>query len=419
MSFLPYARQTLDAADIEAVVKVLQSDFLTTGPALEGFEAALAQATGAVHALACSSGTAALHLALAALELGPGDAAIVPSITFLATANAARYCGAEPVFADVDPTTGLMTPSTLEEALGRTRAAGLRPRAVLPVHLTGQCAPVEALAAVAAGTGAVLVEDACHAIGTAHRGPGDERIPVGACRWSAMATFSFHAVKTIAAGEGGAVTTNDPALARRVALLRNHGMTREAASFRDSGLSLDDAGEANPWSYEMAEPGWNYRLTDIQAALAASQLRRLAAITAQRAGLAAQYDALLAGGPARPIPRVEACSPAWHLYSVLIDFAGLGLTRAGVMKALRAAGIGTQVHYIPVHRQPYYAACNPGLSLPGADAYYAATLSLPLYESMRASDTGRVVSCLRTILSDPVARSDTGFRQHESRSRAR
>jgi UDP-4-amino-4,6-dideoxy-N-acetyl-beta-L-altrosamine transaminase len=399
--FLPYARQSIDEADIAAVVAVLRGDWLTTGPAVTAFEAELAAATGVRHALSCSSGTAALHLACAALDLAPGDAAIVPSITFLATANAVRYLGAEPVFADVDPETGLLTEAALAEALDRAEGAGLTPRAVFPVHLAGQCCDLAALARIAAARGAVLVEDACHAIGTRHVLPDGTTEPVGACRWSAMAVFSFHAVKTIAAGEGGGVTTNDPALAERVTRLRNHGMTRDPADFQNAELARAPDGSVNPWYYEMPEPGWNYRLTDIQAALGGSQLRRLGRLVAQRRALAERYETLFAeaGLPLRPIARVSRCLPAWHLFPVLIDFATAGTSRGDVMRALADAGVGSQVHYIPVHRQPYYAARNPGLSLPGADAYYHGTLSLPLFAGMSAADVDRVVGTLARILS--------------------
>jgi dTDP-4-amino-4,6-dideoxygalactose transaminase len=322
----------------------------------------------------------------------------VPSITFLATANAVRLVGAEPVFADVDASTGLMTPATLAEARCRAESAGLRVRAAFPVHLAGQCADLPAIRTAAQGV--AIVEDACHALGTTHLGAGPAPFPVGACRWSDMAVFSFHAVKTIAAGEGGAVTTNDRDLAERIALLRNHGMTRDPERFAMADLAFDAGGAVNPWYYEMTEPGWNYRLSDIHAALAGSQLARLDRLVAERGRIAARYESGLAaeGLPASPIGRVPGCAPAWHLFPVLIDFAALGLTRAGVMQALRAAGIGSQVHYIPVHRQPYYRARHPELDLPGADAYYRRTLSLPLFVGLSSGDVDRVVTALAAIL---------------------
>jgi len=380
---LPYGRQTIEADDIAAVVEALQADFLTTGPRVEAFETAFAEGAGARHAVACANGTAALHLAMLALDVKPGEVVIAPSITFLATANCARYVGAEVVFADVDPDSGLMTPRTLAEAL--TRVGDRKLRAVLPVHLRGDTAELPALAELAAETGAVLVEDAPHALGTTMTfGNVTER--VGDARHSAMATFSFHPVKTIATGERGMVTTNDDALAERLRILRSHGMTRPPG--------------AEPWWYEMAEPGFNYRLPDILCALGLSQLRKLPRFAARRRALAKAYETALA--PLAPIVRVAA-RPAWsdpvlHLMCVLIDFEAAGVTRRQVVERLRERGVGTQVHYIPVHRQPYYRARYGELELPGAEAWYARCLSLPLYPGMADEDVGRVAEALAGVL---------------------
>jgi UDP-4-amino-4,6-dideoxy-N-acetyl-beta-L-altrosamine transaminase len=406
-AFLPYGRQQIDERDIDAVVEVLRSDWLTTGPAVTRFEQALAQRCNAQHAVSCSSATAGLHLACVALDLRPGDAAIVPSITFLATANAVRMTGAEVVFADTDPDNGLLTPATFEAALDRAAAADLKVKAVLPVHLAGQCADMMGLARIARARGIALVEDACHAIGTYHACPDGSAAPAGACRLSDMAVFSFHPVKTIAAGEGGAVTTNDPVLAKRMRALRSHGMTHDAAEFAHPEMAFDAEGDANPWYYEMPEIGWNYRLSDIHAALALSQLGRLEHFVEQRRSLAQRYDEQLAplAGLVTPIRRSRGCLPAWHLYSVLIDFAALGTERSAVMAELRAAGIGTQVHYIPVHRQPYYRQRHPGLALDGADSYYRRTLSLPLFPGMDAGDPRRVVDTLERALLRRAAKA--------------
>ena len=262
---LPYGRQTIEDDDIAAVVEALRADFLTTGPRVEAFETAFAETVGARHAVACANGTAALHLAMLALDVQPGEVVIAPSITFLATVNGARYVGAEVVFADVDPDSGLMTPETLAEAL--TRAGERRLRVVLPVHLRGDAADLPGLAALANGAGAVLVEDAPHALGTT-MAFGNVAERVGDARHSAMATFSFHPVKTIATGEGGMVTTNDAALAERLKIMRSHGMIRAA--------------DADPWWYEMPEPGFNYRLPDILCALGLSQLAKLDRFIARR-----------------------------------------------------------------------------------------------------------------------------------------
>jgi UDP-4-amino-4,6-dideoxy-N-acetyl-beta-L-altrosamine transaminase len=380
---LPYGRQTIEEDDIAAVAQALRGDFLTTGPRVEAFEAAFADKVGARHAVACSNGTAALHLAMLALEVQPGEVCIAPSITFLATANCARYVGAEVVFADVDPLTGLMTPDTLAEAIGRV--GDRRLRAVLPVHLRGDTAELPALAALAAGAGAVLVEDAPHALGSGMRF-GDTAERVGDGRHSAMATFSFHPVKTIATGEGGMVTTNDDRLAQRLKTLRSHGMVRPDG--------------ADPWIYEMPEPGFNYRLPDILCALGLSQLAKLDRFAARRRALAARYaEALKPLAPVvRPAVRPDWSDPVLHLMVALIDFAAAGKTRRQVVDELRARGVGTQVHYIPVHTQPYYRDRYGPLALPGAEEWYRTCLSLPLYPGMADEDVDRVILALSGVL---------------------
>lgn len=380
---LPYGRQTIEDDDVAAVAEALRSDFLTTGPLVDRFEAAFAEAVGARHAVACANGTAALHLAMLALDVQPGEAVVAPSITFLATANCARYVGAEVVFADVDPMTGLMTPQTLADAL--KRAGGRRLRAVLPVHLRGDACELPALEALARDAGAVLVEDAPHALGTTMRfGNVTER--VGDTTHSAMATFSFHPVKTIATGEGGMVTTNDDALAARLKVMRSHGMVRPEGS--------------EPWWYEMPEPGFNYRLPDVLCALGLSQLSKLERFAKRRREMAKAYEAALA--PLAPVVRIAArppwSEPVLHLLCVLIDFESAGRTRLQVVEALRARGIGSQVHYIPVHRQPYYRDRYGALDLPGAEAWYARCLTLPLYPGMADEDVGRVAEALKAAL---------------------
>ena len=380
---LPYGRQTIEEDDIAAVAQALRGDFLTTGPTVEAFETAFAQKVGAQHAVACSNGTAALHLAMLALEVQEGEVVIAPSITFLATANCARFVGAEVVFADVDPQTGLMTPATLAEAM--TRLEGRRLRAVLPVHLRGDTAELPALEAMAKSANAVLVEDAPHALGSSLKF-GNSVQRVGDCAHSAMATFSFHPVKTIATGEGGMVTTNDARLAERLRRLRSHGMIRPQ--------------DGDPWWYEMPEIGFNYRLPDILCALGISQLAKLDAFAARRRALAARYEEALK--PLAPLV-VQASRPDWsdpvlHLMVALIDFQAAGRTRREVVEALRARGVGTQVHYIPVHTQPYYRERYGVLELPGASAWYERCLSLPLYPGMADDDVDRVVAALADVL---------------------
>lgn len=391
-AFLPYGRQVIDDDDIAAVVEVLKGDFLTTGPTVDAFEAAFAAALDVPHAVSCSSGTAGLHLAALALGLGPGDAVVVPSVTFLASANCAAYVGADVAFADVDPDTGLMQVAQAEAAAERV---GLpRVKAIVAVHLNGHCVDVAGLAA--AFPGVPIVEDACHALGGSLRGGDQAWHKVGACPDSAIAMFSTHPVKTIASGEGGLLTTRDPVLDERMRRLRNHGLVRDPARFTDRARAFDSTGAANPWYYEMPEPGFNYRLSDIHAALGLRQLAKLDRFVSARRALRLRYaDRLGRLGPlVRPLPVAPGCEPAWHLSVALVDFAALGIERAAVMHALRAEGIGTQVHYVPVHGQPYFKAQHPTPELPGAEAYYARCLSLPLFPAMTEADVDRVVDAL-------------------------
>jgi UDP-4-amino-4,6-dideoxy-N-acetyl-beta-L-altrosamine transaminase len=393
---LRYGRQSIDQDDIDAVVAVLKSDFLTTGPAVGAFEKALADCTQAREAIACSSGTAALHMMAMALDLSADDAVIVPAMTFMGTASAMRLTGAEVVFADVDPDTGLMGPGHFEDAL--KRAGSRRVRAAIPVHLNGQTAEMTSLAGVAEKHGVVLLEDAAHAIGTTVTENG-KRVPVGACAHSMMTIFSFHPVKTITSAEGGAVTTNDPALAARLRRLRSHGITHKPEEFLDRAAAFGPDGTPNPWYHEMHEPAPNYRLSDVHCALGLTQLRKLDRFVARRRELADRYDRMLTGlAPwLKPVPRVPNCDAGLHLYAVLIDFVALGLDRAAAMRRLHDQGIATQVHYIPVHRQPYYRRRYGDLKLPGADAYYQRELSLPLFPDMHDDDVDRVVEALSSI----------------------
>lgn len=395
--FLPYGRQLIEEDDLAAVTAVLRGDFLTTGPTVAAFEEAFAARVGARHAVSCANGTAALHLTALALGLKPGDMSIVPAITFLATANCARYVGADVTFADVDPTTALMTDASLEDALSRAGAAA---KAAYPVHMNGQTADMVAISKRARTRGCAVVEDACHALGGAYRDADGSKTPVGSCRHSDMAIFSFHPVKIIASGEGGMVTTNDDALAASLRSQRNHGMVRDPVLFEDKDQAFGSDGSANPWYYEMPEPGFNYRLTDIHAALGLSQLRKLDRFAARRRELVAVYDRALApyAPVVRPLARTPHDTPGWHLYVALIDFARTGTDRAACMRAMASAGVGSQVHYLPLHRQPYYRRRYGAISLPGAERYYDEALSLPLFAQMTGDDVDRVVRVLTAAL---------------------
>ncbi len=387
---LPYGRQVIGEDDIAAVTRVLRSGFLTTGPEGPGFEADFARAVGARDAVAVSSGTAALHLALLACGVGPGDRVVVPSITFVASANTAVLAGAHVTFCDCDAQTGLIDLDDLDRILDADTGRGVK--AIVPVHLNGPVPDMARLAARAAAHGAVVIEDACHALGTRYRDTGGTDRRVGDAAWG-PACFSLHPVKTIAAGEGGVITTNDPALAQAMRDLRNHGLIRDRDRFQ--------APDPGPWAYELQAPGFNYRLSDIHAALARSQLAKLARFRAIRRQLAEAYDTALK--PLAPTVQpvgtpdgVEACP---HLYAVLIDFDRLGQGRAGLMAALRARGIGSQVHYRPVHDQPFYRCHAGARPLPGAEAYAARVLSLPLHAAMTTDDVTRVVEALAACLT--------------------
>jgi len=398
-AFLPYGRQLIEEDDIAAVAEALRGDYLTTGPISECFERTLARIVGARETVACSSGTAALYIAARALGLGRGHTVIVPAITFLATASAPHLAGAEIVFADVDPESGLMRPSDLEAAV-KYMPSG-RADAVFPVHFAGQSCDMEGIAQIARGCGMKIVEDSAHALGTVWAGAEGAIYPVGANAHSDLTIFSFHPVKTVAMGEGGAVSANDLELIRRVRRIRNHGLTRDASEFVAHAAAFDSEGAPNPWYYELQSPGFNFRISDINCALGVSQLNKLQRFINARRVLTARYDEALA--PLAPLVRPLARDPrsltAWHIYAVRIDFAAAKRERSRLMRAMAADGIGTQVHYIPVHRQPYYAARYGKQNLPGAEAYYASTLTLPLHPSMSESDVGRVVASLKRHLN--------------------
>ena len=397
-SLRSYGRQHIDDSDIEGIVEVLNSDFLTTGPTVDAFESEFAERVGAQYAVACSSGTAALHLATLALGLTTGDTAVVPSLTFLASANAYRFEGVDVRFADVDENCGLLTPQTFHRALTRTGAQGIK--AVTVVHLNGQAAAVEEVAEIAGKFGIQVIEDACHAVGSRFRSADGVQVVVGECRFSAMTVFSFHPVKTMTSAEGGMVCTNSPDLALRLRRARNHGIVREADQFLRPHDALESDGMRKPWYTEMHELGYNYRLSDLQCALGRSQLRKMDRYAEQRRCLMGLYDKGLASMAPRvlPLPRASNGDPVLHLYPVLIDFEALEKERGAVMRELHEHGVGTQVHYAPVHRQPYYRKLYGDIELPGADRYYARILSLPFHVGVTEDDVTFVVRALSHAL---------------------
>lgn len=380
---LAYGRQTIDESDIAAVVEALRMPRLTCGPLVERFEQALARAVGAPHVSVCSSGTAALHLAYAAFGLGPGDEIITTPITFSATAAAAYYVGASVRIADVDPVTGNLAPASVEALIGP------RTRAIVAVHLAGQPADIAELSALARRHGLRFIEDACHALDARYRG-----VPIGGGDADAV-VFSFHPVKHITTGEGGAVAVRDARLKARLDRLRHHGIERDP----DRLPSCE-----GPWSHEVQELGWNYRLSDIGCALGLAQLARLSSFVATRRALAARYRARLAETfderVQAPVELADRES-SYHLFAVAIEFAAFGVSRSTVMRRLAEAGIGTQIHYAPLLSHRLHAARCPGeltRPRPGADHYHARTLSLPLYPALAPGDIDRVVDALARAL---------------------
>lgn len=390
--FLPYGKHHIDENDIEAVAEVLRSGALTCGPKVEAFETAFSEYIGVKHAVVCANGTAALHLACIAAGLGPGDVAIVPSITFLATANAVLMTGADVVFADVSSSTGLMTGATFDDAVARVKKGNLK--AVLPVHMNGQAGEIETIYKAAKGIEISVITDCCHALGAEYYSGGRP----GDGQFEDMATYSLHPVKSIAMGEGGMVTTNDDKMANHMRALRGHAMEKQPEAWLNEDLAFDGA-NANPWYYEMQMLAYNYRASDIQCALGLSQLSKLSSFVDKRRAIANLYDIKLSslGNKIRPIDRAGFTDSAWHLYPVLIDFEALGLSRAQVMHRLAEKGIGTQVHYVPVSRQPFYETRYGVQKLPGADTYYSKVLSLPIFPSMLETDVERVVDALASL----------------------
>ena len=385
IEIIPYGRHQLNQDDIDAVVDVLQNGWLTQGAKVTEFENAIASYCGAKYAVACNSGTAALHLAILAAGIGKDDEIVAPAITFLATSNCGAYVGATPRFTDVDVSTVRMTAELLEPLLSE------KTRAVLPVHFAGYPCDMSQIAPLIREKcpKAVIIEDACHALGAKH----PDGTPVGSLKWADMSMFSFHPVKHIATGEGGVILTDRQDLADRLRTFRNHGMTKDA--------SLLTKPEEGPWYYEMQELGYNYRIPDINCALGISQLKKIDAFVSRRQAIAERYHEELSNLPHTILPKPEKSSDSsWHIYCLQVDFESLGKDRKQVMKELIERGVGTQVHYYPVPLQPWYKE-NYGFKegdFDGAEKYYSQTLTIPLFPAMTDKDVESVIENITKVI---------------------
>lgn len=395
---IPYGRQDVQSSDVDAVLEVLSSDYLTQGPVVPRFEQAVAHQVGVRYAVAVSNATAALHVACMALDLHPGEWLWTVPNTFVASANCGRYCGAQVDFVDIDPDTWNLSVARLAEKLVSARDAGRLPKIVVPVHFAGQPTEQEAIFELAREFGFRVLEDASHAIGASRNGE-----PAGSCRWSDITVFSFHPVKIITTGEGGMALTNDPELADRMAMLRTHGITRNPTRWRAASATAADSGSApvpRPWYYEQQLLGYNYRMTEIHAALGLSQLTRLADYIERRNELAGRYDSLLRDLPLQ-LPAITAGNrSAYHLYVVrLAPGARSRISRDRIFNELRKREIGVNLHYLPVHLQPYYRDLGFGVGqFPEAEAYGESALTLPLYPTMTDQQQDAVVAALREVL---------------------
>lgn len=375
MKYIPYGRQHIDENDIRQVIRVLRSGWITQGPKIAEFEKALCGYTGARYAVTVSSGTAALHIAALASGLKKGDEAITSPVTFVASANCILYAGARPVFADIDEDTVNIDPDEIARRInGRTKA-------IIPVHFAGQPCDLKSIRGIAKRRGITVIEDASHALGAEYRGS-----KIGSCEYSEMTVFSFHPVKHITTGEGGAVLTNRKELYRKLLMLRNHGITKETGH------------KADAWYYEQQLLGFNYRITDFQCALGLSQLKRLDRFVEKRRKIAGYYNENLSGIEGLTLPYIDQDDgSSWHIYCVRLKNSAI---RRRIFDRLRKAGIGTQVHYIPVHLQPYYRknlGCRKG-DYPKAERYYSGALTLPIYPGLKPAELKRVIKTLKEAI---------------------
>ncbi|WP_273526419.1 UDP-4-amino-4,6-dideoxy-N-acetyl-beta-L-altrosamine transaminase [Pseudomonas sp.] len=384
---IPYGRQDITQADIDAVVSVLQSDFLTQGPMVPRFEQSVAQHVGASHALAMNSATSALHVACLALGLGNGDWLWTTPITFVASANCGLYCGARVDFVDIDPRTYNLCPQALARKLEQAERDGKLPKVVVAVHLCGQPCDMLAIHALAQRYGFKIIEDASHAIGGKYQGEF-----IGNCRYSDITVFSFHPVKIITTAEGGMALTNDAELANKMALLRSHGITRDPAQMTHAA--------DGPWYYQQIDLGFNYRMTELQAALGVTQMERLDQFVARRHQLARRYDDLLSELPVTTPWQHPDSYSGLHLYVIRLQLGKITKTHRQVFEALRERGIGVNLHYIPVHTQPYYQRMGFGVGdFPEAERYYAEAISLPMFQTLHEKQQRQVTAALQGVLA--------------------
>lgn len=383
---IPYGRQDISQADIDAVVAVLQSDFLTQGPQVPLFEETVAKHVGAKHALAVNSATSALHIACMALGLGQGDWLWTTPVTFVASANCGLYCGAQVDFVDIEPRTYDLCPKALEAKLVAAEKAGKLPKVLVAVHLCGQPCDMAAIHALGQKYGFKIIEDASHAIGGKYKGEF-----IGNSRYSDITVFSFHPVKIITTAEGGMALTNSDELAHKMALLRSHGITRDPAHMTHA--------PDGPWYYQQIDLGYNYRMTELQAALGVSQMQRLDTFVARRHQLAQRYDHLMAALPVTTPWQHPDSYSGLHLYVIRLQLDKITKTHRQVFEALREHGIGVNLHYIPVHTQPYYRRMGfkPG-DFPQSEMYYAEAISLPMYQTLSDGQQDQVVAALQKIL---------------------
>jgi len=384
--FIPYGRQSIDEADIAAVVAVLRSDWLTQGPAVPAFENEVARICQARHAVAVNSATSALHLACLALDVGPDDWVWTTSISFVASANCALYCSAQVDFVDIDPRTYNLCPLSLKQKLEVAQKQGRLPKVLIAVHLCGQPCDMRSLHKLSLEYGFRLIEDASHAVGARYLGE-----PVGNCRYSDITVFSFHPVKIITSAEGGMALTNDSKLAQRMQRLRSHGITREEQEMTEASHG--------PWYYQQTELGFNYRMTDLQAALGLSQLSKLDRFVSRRRKLAQRYNTLLSQLPLVLPWQDPAGYSSWHLYIVRLQDGTDVAEHRRIFEAMRSKGIGVNLHYIPIHLQPFHRhRLGATLSLPQAEKFYQAAISLPLYAGLQDGEQDRVIGSLESAL---------------------